>query len=399
LKKSQPHTLSKNTLSENIDAYIEKGLAQFHSPAHCGFLNPRDLSEVEGLDDLQNPTGVLKDYQKLTAELFKAQSSFFLVNGASIGLQAACLSLKLFLEENNDTRPVLVTRNIHKSVLAGIILAGLQITWLEPDWDDELGIYTRVSIQKEIETTYSALIITNPSYEGFYSQIPSLSIPIIVDEAHGAHFHFSDSLAKPALEYGADIVVQSWHKTLGSLTQTGVLHQSKNSKINKNYIQASINLLQTTSPSYLLLESICKVIERYKEDGRDITHETLKKSSSIKKYRVENDDPYRCLIKVPGFSGQELDEYLYDKGISLEQVLGSCVLAFINPGNTQKDIDRLVEALDSIQPKVDSKTKFQKPKIQKGSFKPRKAFFKDQKITIEAPCPPGIIKKYPGEKD
>jgi arginine/lysine/ornithine decarboxylase len=397
LSKTETNTLSKNQLSKNIDAYLEKDFAKFHSPAHCGFLNIRDLSEIEGLDDLQNPRGVLKDYQNLTAAIFGAQSSFFLVNGASIGLQAACLSLKLFLEERNDQRPVLVARNIHKSVLSGIILAGLEISWLEPDWNTELGIYTRVQVQKEIENNYSALIITNPSYEGFYSEIPKLGIPVIVDEAHGAHFKFSDNLPKPALEYGADIAVQSWHKTLGSLTQTGVLHQNKNSKIKREYIEASIKLLQTTSPSYILLESLCKLVEKYKEEGPKITQETINRSQQIKKYRVKNDDPYRCLLQVPGLSGQELDDYLFENRISIEQVHQASALAFINPGNTQADLDRLNQILSKIKSKNIPKKKFSKPLINKNSFKPRMNFFKEQKTQIEAPCPPGIIKNYPGE--
>ena len=163
MKNHSTSTISKNKLSKNIDAYLNENYAQFHSPAHCGLLNTRDLSEVEGLDDLQEPSGVLKDYQEQCAELFGAQSSFFLINWASVGLQAACLALKIFLEETKNTKPVLVARNIHKSVLSGIILAGLTIEWLEPNWNQELGIYTRVSLPEKLEASYSALIITNPS--------------------------------------------------------------------------------------------------------------------------------------------------------------------------------------------------------------------------------------------
>ena len=398
MKPRSTITFSKNKLSQNIDAYLNENYAQFHSPAHCGLLNTRDLSEVEGLDDLQEPQGVLKNYQDQCAELFGAQASFFLINGASVGLQAACLALKIFLEENQNTKPVLVARNIHKSVLAGIILAGLKIKWLEPAWDEELGIYTRVNLPEKLEEAYSAVIITNPSYEGFYSEIPKLKIPLIVDEAHGAHYNFSDKLPKSALKYGADLVIQSWHKTLGSLTQTGVIHVGRNSLIQVQYIQACLKLLQTTSPSYLLLESLCQVIEDYKSQGKEIIEATIEKSSLIKQYRIKNDDPFRCLLKVPGYKGQELDEILFSNNISVEEVLENSVLAFINPGNSLKDINALTRTLSGIQAKTTVNQKSKKPSVQKGVLDPRKEFFKNQNIEIKAPCPPGIITKYPGDE-
>ncbi len=390
--------LQTKSLSQSIDSYLEEGFSQFHSPAHCGYLNPRDLSEVEGLDDLQNSQGVLKEAQESCAELFGAKQSFFLVNGASIGMQVSCLALKLHLEEKKDPRPVLVARNIHKSTMAGIILAGLKIQWLEANWNEELGIYTRVEVTKNIEKEFSALIITNPSYEGFFSQIPKLKIPLIVDEAHGAHYNFSDRLPPTALQYGADLSVQSWHKTLGSLTQTGVLHISKDSKIRIKFIEDSLKLIQTTSPSYILLESLTKVCEKYTNKGEEIISKTLAKANSLDSFRITNDDPLRYIIKVAGIKGQELDDYLVEKKISCEEVLNSSVLAFINPGNTEEDIEKLKNALSSLEKKETTKTLYPKPQIQEKSFDPRKAFFEDQDTDLVAPCPPGIIKRAPGEK-
>jgi arginine/lysine/ornithine decarboxylase len=285
-------------LTEKIDEYLAKDFSLFHSPAHCGYLGSRDLSEVEGLDDLQNPSGVLNNAQNFLAELFGAQRSFFLVNGASLGMQVACLALKLHLQEINDKRPILVARNIHKSTISGIILAGLDIEWFEPDWDENLGVYTRFKLTStemdcrvELRSprndvqSYSALIVTNPTYEGFYSELPLLDIPVIVDEAHGAHYHFSDQLPKPALDSGTDIVVQSWHKTLGSMTQTGVMHLGKKSRINSRYIQACLNLLQTTSPSYILLESLCKTVDKYARAGKEIIERSLNYAQTLDLYR------------------------------------------------------------------------------------------------------------------
>ena len=377
------------TLSKNIDNYLAQDFTQLHSPAHCGYLNPRDLSEVDGLDDLQEPNGVLKEAQETTAQFFGAKESFFLVNGASIGMQASMIALKLYLNSINDTRPILVARNIHKSTFNGIILADLEMQWLEPDWDENLGLYTKVTVPENLEN-FSALVVTNPSYEGFYSQIPNLSIPVIVDEAHGAHYHFSDDLPKPALNYGADIAVQSWHKTLGSLTQTGVLHVNNNSKIPVEFTKAALKLLQTTSPSYILLESICKVLDKYQKQGQEIIKNTLARASSITKYRVTSNDPCRCLIQVPGFSGEELDEYLSQNKIAIEQIHQASVLAFINPGNKLEDIERLNQVLAKLEPRGDLK-KITKPKIFQKNFRPHTSFFEKLEINITAPCPPGIV--------
>jgi arginine/lysine/ornithine decarboxylase len=400
--------VNKTSLSERIDEYLANRYSQFHSPAHCGYLNPRDLSEVEGLDDLQNPETVLKDLQEEIAQFFGARESFILTNGASQGLQASCLALRLYLEESRDSRRILLARNVHKSVIAGVILAGLDIEWFEPVWDEDLGAYTRIETDvfttKPIEN-YAALIITNPSYEGFYSDLMSLqdlmkahNTLLIIDEAHGAHYHFSDRLPQPALKYGADLIVQSWHKTLGSLTQTGILHSGINSRIPTKFIKAALSLLQTTSPSYLLLESISKVFYKYQQEGTSIIDNLVSRAADLQEYRIHSNDPTRYLIKVPGYTGEELYDYLLKDKISVEEVLENAVLASINPGNSNEDIEKINLALQKIKARTVSKdTKSSAPKLLTQKKKPRDAFFQDQDISIIAPCPPGIAERIPGQ--
>ena len=399
--------MSKLSLSEKIDEYLANKYSRFHSPAHCGYLDARDLSEVEGLDDLQNPEAVLKDLQEDIARLFGARESFILTNGASQGLQASCLALKLYLEEKKDSRQVLLARNVHKSVIAGVILAGLEIDWFEPYWNEELGAYTSIDNealkQKQLEN-YAALIITNPSYEGFYSDIKELSTSnmadtiLIVDEAHAAHYYFSEELPRPALEYGADLVIQSWHKTLGSLTQTGILHSGARSRIPAEFIKAALNLLQTTSPSYLLLESVAKVFYKYYQEGNSIINNLVSKAKELKQYRIKNSDPTRYLIKAPGYSGQELYNYLLEQKISVEEVLENVVLAFINPGNSDEDIEKLQLTLSKLEQRKNcTEKKTSAPKLLRQIKKPREAFFREQDISIVAPCPPGIAARIPGQ--
>lgn len=386
-------------LTSKIDEYIKKNYSRFHSPAHSGYLGLRDLSEVEGLDDLQNPQEVLKKTQEQIAQLFTAGQSFMLVNGASIGMQACCIALKIFLNHCQITKPVLVSRNIHKSTIAGIILSGLNIEWIEPNWDDKLGLFTKIDFCGVDWERYAGLIITNPTYEGFYSSLPELEIPVIVDEAHGAHYQFHPELPRPALKSGADLVVQSWHKTLGSLTQTGVLHVSKKSKIPPELVSRCLNLLQTTSPSYLLLESIALTAELFKSQGNSIIDRALEFAKQIKTYKIPNDDPTRLIIQVPFMTGFQLDELLCQALVSLEQAQENFVLANINPGINQLDIDRIKNVLDSLKPDTKSSLKkISKPKSFLINTNIQEAFFNDPSAEIIAPCPPGIALKIPGQK-
>ncbi|MBT6844073.1 MAG: aminotransferase class I/II-fold pyridoxal phosphate-dependent enzyme [Candidatus Melainabacteria bacterium] len=395
------------TLSQRINEQLDKNDVPFHSPAHAGKLNARDLTELDGLDNLQYPEGVLKESQEFIAQIFGAQSSFLLVNGASVGMQAACIALQIYLNSINDKRPVLVARNVHKSVIAGIILAGLTIEWFEPEWNEELGIYTVINrhceelATKQSNAKYSGIILTNPTYEGFSTSLDcraSLAMtdgPIIVDEAHGAHYQFSNQLPATALEQGADISVQSWHKTLGSLGQTGVLHISKQCKIPSQYIEDSLRLLQTTSPSYILMESLTETASLYADEGQGIVEETIRISKKIKLNPYQNNDPYRFIIQGPGFA---IEELLEENGILIEAAYENFALLFINPGNDIADITKLNSCVAAIKGlcqnyQVTEITKSQT--LSKSNL--REAYFEGD-TEIYAPCPPGIAREIPGQK-
>lgn len=415
-------------LGEQMDKYLAKGKIGFHSPAHGGRANPRDLTELSGLDNLQYPAGVIKESQDFVADLFGAAKSFFLVNGASVGMHAALLALSMV------RKPLLISRNVHKSVVSGLILSGLDVHWFEPEWVSEASIFGRFTEKnfpgsiEEINENYSALIITNPSYEGFYSDlkfIPQLEIPVIVDEAHGAHYRFSDQCPKPALQMGADIVVQSWHKTLGSLTQTGVLHVNRYSKIKAELIENNLRILQSTSPSYLLLESICQTAERLAESGNEIFTKTIELTRNINFAHFANDDPTKILFQinqflaVPGSTpaaipGPILESILFEEyGIALEAHTASSGLAFINYSNTHEDIEKLNRAYENITYSYSRLARnsgiLNQPRFGTQLMSPRQAFYKQYaSVSLEeaigqvshelyAPCPPGIPLLVPGQ--
>lgn len=397
----------------------------FHSPAHCGTMAARDLSELSGLDDLQYPSTVIKDSQAFVADLFGAARSFYLVNGASSGLHAAILALKNLASK----KAVLLARNVHKSVLAAVIFAGLEIEWLEPEWLDDWAVYSSFALDPvEINNNYAAVVLTNPSYEGFYSQLPKLEIPVIVDEAHGAHYHFSDVLPKPALECGADVVVQSWHKTLGSLTQTGVLHVAKNSKLDADLIADNLRLLNTTSPSYLLLESLCSVAHTMKERGKEIFSRAIALAAKIDFAHCANHDPLRILFKLSDLPGKRLDDCFEERGIALESYSSKAALAFVNYALGEASITKLNKvyaelsgslALAGLQAQKENGclidegfTAPLKPVFAKQVLRPSDAFYLSENDSLMlpvsdsvgciaaelyAPCPPGIPLLVPGQ--
>ncbi len=416
-------------LSPAIDKYLKRNLARFHSPAHNGSADLRDLSELSGLDDLQYPSGVIAETQEMIASLFGAAQSFMLVNGASVGIMAALLALRM---QSHDDKPLLVARNVHKSVIAGIILAGFDVEWFEPDWNSELGSYRYCDLsnlsridpdgsilrsQSRVQNLerYCGMILSNPTYEGFHSNLPELKIPLIVDEAHGAHYNFSPALPKTALESGADISVQSWHKTLGSLTQTGILHVSHKSLINSAFVAAALRLLQTTSPSYLLMESLSSTAELYALEGETIIARALDLSSRIDFPLAANQDPLRANIYIPDHPVR--GEYLFNlfeaEGIALEKYSENSVLAFINPFANKEDISKLNKAYAKISRNLAanyhklgaeelSTQSSSKPIYPEQSIDPRTAFLlygKDASINSEllAPCPPGVATQVPGQ--
>lgn len=376
------------SLSKKIDEYLEADFAQFHSPAHAGYLGKRDLSEVGDLDDLQDPKGVLKEAQDFVANLFSASKAFFLVNGASIGLQAACLALAILLRQKDEKRPVLIARNVHKSVIAGLVISGLELEFFDPLWNEELGIFTAIDFSSLRPENYSALILTNPSYEGFFTKLPDLELPVIVDEAHGAHYNFSDSLPHTAMEMGADIAIQSWHKTLGSMTQTGVALINHSSKIPAELFQRALKLLQTTSPSYVLLESITKTADKYSSHGKQLIQDTLERARKVNPDSI-NDDPTRFLINIPGYTGTEIDELLEANGVAVEEVLSNHVLASINPGIKDKDIDKLIQALKQFEQREADLITTTKPESIEEKQNFREKFLAGDDFI--APCPPGIV--------
>jgi arginine decarboxylase len=376
-----------NSLQSTIERHLSFERASFHTPGHKGRLQFEtgsaasetrnqesasdaaiswqcDVTELPGLDDLSNPQGILKSLEANAAELWQAGDSVLSVNGASAGLMAAILSLA------GSGKFLLVPRNAHRSIVNGIVLSGLQPIWYEPIWDDDWGCWTSVNattIAKALATESSdiaGVVVVSPTYGGALSEIKEIAevchgncLPLIVDEAHGAHFIPGSAMPQSAVVLGADIVVQSLHKTLSGLTQTGVTHIGRESLVSADHFRACLRLVQTTSPSYPLLVSIEQAISEV--SGRN----GLAKLASLKELAVGlntaidqidfmktfntkyGTDPLHLLVSVKTAPAEELNEFLMQRGVFAEAVVGGGLLFLLGVGSKAADAEILLEFL------------------------------------------------------
>jgi arginine/lysine/ornithine decarboxylase len=263
-------------LWETVTAYVRGGIYPMHTPGHKGgrFAAPelqellgarglaQDLPAMTATDNTFHPTGCVREAQRLAAELFGARATFFLSAGSTLGVAAAMMSAV------PPGRVVAMPRNIHRSVVAALVLTGAVPRFIPHQMLPECGALgvtaEALAAALDAEPQPAAVLLTRPSYYGLARELDSIvaqcrrrRVPLVVDEAHGAHLHFlPPGGPTPALADGADLVVQSCHKTLGTLTGSALLHVGRESPVDAGQVQDALNFLQTTSPSYLLLASL-----------------------------------------------------------------------------------------------------------------------------------------------
>lgn len=273
----------ENNLHQKLRAYGDSDYYPFHMPGHkrnsafLPFENPFkiDITEIEGFDNLHHAEGIIKEAQSRASELYKSEETHFLVNGSSVGILSAIFGCLKRGEK------ILMARNCHKAVYHAAELLGLWPVYIYPHIHEKYGIYegidaAGVRAMLEKYPDIKAVIITSPTYEGIVSDIKAVakvahdfSLPLIVDEAHGAHFGFHEYFPAGALSGGADIVIQSVHKTLPSLTQTALLHM-QGSLVKREAVRKYLAYFQTSSPSYLFMASIDHCIHLIKEKGSSL---------------------------------------------------------------------------------------------------------------------------------
>ena len=366
----------KNTLAE----YSESGIYPFHMPGHKRNIekmpqwNPWqiDVTEVEGTDNLHHAEGMLKDAMERAARLSGAEHSYFLVNGSTGGILSAVASVV----KPGDT--VLVARNCHKSVYHAIALNHLKAFYIYPEWIEKYHMAGGISPEKledilQANPQIKAVILTSPTYEGMVSDIRRIAelvhkrgIPLIVDEAHGAHFN-QEGFPVSAVRMGADIVIQSYHKTLPALTQTGVLHLCGH-LVDRERLERFLAVYQTSSPSYVLMASIdyaVAFLEQHKQEMKEygeylrefrrelsgLRYISLPGQELVGKYAVYDVDNSKLILSVCGkcVGGKELyDRLRLEYGLQCEMALEGYALAMTSVMDTKEGYERLKKALYEI---------------------------------------------------
>ncbi len=264
-------------LDTKLEAYAKCDVYPFHMPGHkrspLAMPNPYtiDITEIDGFDNLHQAEGIIKEAEARAAKLYGAERSYYLINGSTCGLLAA-ISAAVPVKGR-----LLLARNAHKVVYHAAYLRMSAVTYLNP-CVTEFGIQGAVDpdeVKQKLreDPKIAAVVITSPTYEGIVSDIAAIAgivhayqIPLIVDEAHGAHFGFHRMFPETAVRLGADVVIQSMHKVLPSLTQTALLHL-QSEYIDSKILEKFLGIYQTSSPSYVLMAGMEKCIRLLKEQG------------------------------------------------------------------------------------------------------------------------------------
>lgn len=338
-----------------------------------------DITEIDGWDDLHCAEGILKESMDLAAKMRGMKRAFYLVNGATCGILASVCAMVQRGEK------VICMRNCHKSVYNAIEISGAETVFVSPKCDETYGFCLSAETDKIVDAIENnpdakLIIITSPTYEGAVSDIEALcsaahekNIPVLVDAAHGAHFGYNSGFPKDASACGADIVVESLHKTMASLTQTAVCYVKKDEYADK--IEEMLGIFETSSPSYLLMASIDSCIHLIKNRGTELFkeweknlewfYENIKDLKNLKVFDNSGNEFYdfdRSKIVILCSSGTKLACRLRDLGIECEMASVRYVIAMTGIGDVRDNLKALADALKKLD------AEFEKPSGEIGIY-------------------------------
>ncbi|WP_208589131.1 aminotransferase class I/II-fold pyridoxal phosphate-dependent enzyme [Gracilibacillus suaedae] len=344
---------------KNGEIFVSKAKEHFQS-----FLQ-MDLTELDGVDDLHAPEGIIKKAQELAADWFQSNYTYFLVNGSTVG------NLAMILASCNSGDQVLVQRNCHKSILHGMELAGVQPIFLPPAYDKLNQRYTAPSVAtvKGAIAKYQeakAVILTYPDYFGDIYPIQeiidlahSCNITVLVDEAHGCHFSLPYLSAPSAVELGADIVVQSAHKMTPALTMAAYLHV-QSSRVERERISYYLQMLQSSSPSYPIMASLDLAryyLATFTPEQSDILFAYIEKiracfNNSDDWILEQSDDPLKICLRVKeGVNSQDIKQLFAEEKLYPELMTDKHILFIlgleptIDPDILKDKIRRITDRL------------------------------------------------------
>ena len=412
---------TKMPLFEGVVAHAKRRTIPFHIPGHkrgAGmqpefrtFLGDNalsiDLINIAPVDDLHHPRGIIKEAQDLAAEAFGADRTFFSVQGTS----GAIMAMVLTAVGPDDT--ILVPRNVHKSVLTAIVLSGANPVFMAPEIDYDRGVAHGVSlatVRRHLveHPDAKAVLVINPTYFGVCADLRAIvetahgyGVPVLVDEAHGAHLYFHPDLPMSAMEAGADAAATSVHKLGGSLTQSSILNL-KEGLLSGDRAQSILSMLTTTSTSYILLASLDAARSHLAVHGRAMLSEAIRLAQKARE-AIREIPGLTCL--GPEMIGDRSSSYDLDltklcvtvtglglTGIEVEEILRDCygievelsdlynILCLITGGDTDETVDALVRALreisrDHYSTRPAGAVRVRVPELPPQALTPREAFY------------------------
>ncbi len=369
-------------LYEKLSDYGKSGIYPCHMPGHKrqgwgrlpGEWYSVDITEIEGFDNLHHPEGILRELQREAARLYGAEESFYLVNGSTCGILAAVSCAVSFGGH------ILMARNCHKSAYHAVYLRQLKPRYLYPDYLEEYGILEAVTPEQvrrglEQEPKAEAVLVVSPTYEGRMADISGIArivhergIPLIVDEAHGAHLGLGKGFPENSCQAGADLVIHSVHKTLPALTQTALLHV--NGKLaDRHRLRKFLQIYQTSSPSYPLMASIDNALEYVDLYGKDafarfkgLYGQMMGRLSGCRQLKFLPKDNGKqdigkllVSVKQTEINGKQLyDRLLLEYHIQTEMAGGDYVLAMFTINDKKETYEHMTEALLDIDRRLAS---------------------------------------------
>ena len=347
----------KLSIINALNKYINENNIRFHMPGHKGHCNDYDilkqisenlysldLTEVDGTDDLHSPESSIKESQEDIAKIYNAKESFYIVNGSTAGIYSMILSC------TNKGDKIIIQRNCHRSVFMAAYLGSLETEYITPSVLDDFSFAASIS-PKDVENSLKenpdakAVVLTSPTYYGTCINIKEISkitnkygVLLLIDAAHGAHFPFNKNLPNNPIVEGADMEVVSFHKTLPSLTQTGVLNVSKNAidKIDIGKLKFMLSLYQSTSPSYIFLSSMEAAAYIMKKDGDVLLNNVIEYINDFKN-KIKKHDFYKVLGKE--HIGQSNINNLDDTRLVISSKIGGAKLSQILRENYQIQVE------------------------------------------------------------
>lgn len=361
-------------LYEKLKSYAASDYYPYHMPGHKRRLGGQvlsavsglDITEIDGFDNLHEPTGILQRIQQKAAGIYGTEESFYLINGSTAGIISA---ISAAVSEGGK---ILMARGSHRAAYHGAYLRALKIRYLVAETDPDFGCnmeITPTQVEQALmeDVDIQAVFLVSPTYEGIVSDIAAIAgivhkrgIPLIVDEAHGAHLGFHPAWPKSSCGCGADIVIQSLHKTLPSPTQTAILHVN-GKLVDRNRLKRFLSIYQSSSPSYLFMAAMEEALDLVEKDADRLFGDFLRNWNTM----LEKLSHCRCLhflqkegmdigkLVIADKSGHMTGRQLYDSllntyHLQAEMAAGNYVLAMFTVGDTEEGYNRMTEALLAI---------------------------------------------------